>query len=92
MKQIFKYILQPAVNTPQVFMLQLADNNSILSVQKQLDTVCIWALIDASKPEQKRVITVHTTGAEVPDNAKFLATVQFNNGEFVFHVFDETEV
>ena len=93
MQQIFKYKLDPAyASTGQALMLQLANDNAILSVQRQQDDICLWALIDANMPEQERMFNVYPTGVTVPVGAVFLGTVQFANGSSILHVFDTTNV
>lgn len=63
----------------------------ILSVQVQHDGLQLWALVDPGAAFEVRVFEIFGTGHAVPPGPgklKFIATVQTDNGRFVWHVFE----
>ncbi len=65
----------------------------ILSVQPQGKTLALWAIVDMSQPAEERTFISEMTGIDfgVDDlsDTEFLGTVQFSNGAFVLHVFED---
>jgi len=76
----------------------------ILSAQQQKGTLCLWAAVDRHQMvmTERRFIMVGT-GHEVPElitrghlsaeamtHQRFIGTVQFEDGGFVFHLFEVT--
>lgn len=64
----------------------------ILSAQGQRDKICLWALVDPSKPpSKKRTFRVVGTGHEIaePKEAlEYIGTGQIFGGGLVFHIFE----
>lgn len=64
----------------------------ILTVQVQQGQPCLWASVDR---EQKRIeprtIRIIGTGHPAPDLGElhYIATVQFQGGNLIFHVFEK---
>lgn len=59
----------------------------IVSVQRQGDSLCLWAIVAPENPQQRRDIRIVGTGHPMPDDRLvFIATVQ--DGPFVWHVFE----
>lgn len=87
MKKIFKYKL----NLEERQQVDLPKGAKILSVQAQRDEISLWALVDPNEKEADSVgFAIVGTGNPINFNiqdAKFLETIQFEGGHFVFHVF-----
>lgn len=66
---------------------------TILSVQPQHDTICMWALCDAGAEKEVRNFSIHDTGELVSseDHKHFIGTVQQFGGSSVRHVFELQE-
>lgn len=63
----------------------------ILSVQLQAGVVCLWVEVDPTLPRVKRTIRIFGTGHPMNEEERqFIGTVQ--QGQFVWHVFEETPV
>lgn len=65
----------------------------ILTVQKQGEGACLWALVDSVRDTEIRVIEIHGTGNPMNDgpsgSRKYIATFQVP--PFVWHVFEVTQ-
>ena len=66
---------------------------TILDCQLQHDAICIWALVDLSKPTIKRFFTIVATGSPLStqfiQDHKYIKTVQQgHNLSYVWHVFE----
>lgn len=85
MSTIYKYPL-----TPGRTILALPSGAQALTVQMQRGEPFLWALVDTSKPPERRVFDVFATGHSVPDDARFVyvATFQMDDGALVWHVFE----
>lgn len=86
MKTIFKYEIDN--NNLSVEMHQ---NAKILTVQEQRGKICIWAEIDTSKDFELRHFVLMGTGHSfhnIPENIKYIGTVQLHNGDLVIHVYE----
>lgn len=63
-----------------------------LHVAKQYKAVCLWALVDPSRPKVQRRFVMVATGADVDDldPEGYVGTVQTDGGgfELVWHVFE----
>lgn len=83
--EIWKF---PVVGSSAVLMPEGA---VILSAGEQDGVICIWAVVNISKPKVERTIEVIGTGWRMDWSARvFIGTVQMLNG-LVFHVFDGGE-
>jgi hypothetical protein len=68
---------------------QLPLGSQFLSVQNQGEKLVLWFLVNPSNPKEDRAFYVYMTGETIPTNpGTYLGTVQFDNGSFVFHVFE----
>lgn len=86
MKMIWKYKL--AARTVQT--IQMPVGAQILTAQFQRDEICLWAMVDeVYQAFEGRKIEVLGTGESAPEaKRKHIGTVQTNNGDLVFHVFE----
>jgi hypothetical protein len=85
-QRIYKYPFSVAGE----FDLQLPRGSSLLSVQVQAGTPCLWALVDADEPQASRHFRVFGTGHPVPKfSGSFVGTFQLEGGALVFHLFEE---
>lgn len=86
MKNIFKYELN---NERCEEVLNIPKNFQVLTIQKQQDTLYLWALVDPTSENMK--ITIHTfgTGWEInnEEGLTYIGTLQ--SGEYVWHYFWE---
>ncbi len=90
MKTIYKYKLQ--IKDEQC--IGLPEGAKILTVQVQKGEAFIWALVDNDKDLEERFIEVIGTGNPVTgsDSRNYIGTIQLNDGNLVFHVFEYTGV
>jgi hypothetical protein len=65
-------------------------SSQLLSVQEQLGTPCMWALVDPSVPMTRRRIATVGTGhpAQRVASGACVGTYQHMDGQLIFHVFD----
>lgn len=82
-KTIWKYEL--SVTDEQSVMMPAGAK--FLSVDRQGDWLCLWALVDPNKGKVRRGLGIVGTGNPCPyERAQFVGTVQAP--PFVWHVFD----
>lgn len=86
--KIYKYpiMLQPY----QVITMPL--NHKILLVQVQHGRICLWALVDPESIDSPVGIRIYATGfddIDEPGELNYIGSVQMENGNFVWHVFEE---
>jgi hypothetical protein len=87
MKKVFKYTFEP--NDFMIF--SLPNNAKILTIQEQLGTLCLWALVDPEEPVMKQVnIRMVGTGHPIMEDGKYISSVQVFGGTMIFHFFDVT--
>lgn len=86
MKVIYKYELRELVNH-----IQLPVGAKILSAGGQRDTIQLWAEVDPNqKVTEQRTFRVAPTGDQYPDGERTLISlVMLNQGNYIFHVFEE---
>lgn len=85
MKKIYKY----QIETGPV-EIRLPEGAQILSVGRQGNMICVWALVDPSVTSMAAVlfITMGTGWAPTEtDDLTFLGTTLFHDGGLVFHTF-----
>lgn len=88
MKTIWKFLLP----VEDVVWTRMPAGAKLLSVQRQRDEICVWALVDPAQPLVRRYFRWYGTGHPVRtvDAATcFVGTVQYN--DLVFHLFDQGE-
>lgn len=85
MKRIFKFPLQ----ITDIQKIRMPKDSSLLTVQVQKGTPCLWALVDTDKEAVERLIGIIGTGHPVPENVlRYIGTFQVLEGTFVGHVFE----
>lgn len=87
MKTIFKYQLE----ITDVQTLQIPVNSTILSVQLQNDTLCMWVLVNTENKIENVNIHIFGTGHEINPEIPlaYISTVQLYGGKLIFHIFKE---
>lgn len=85
--RIYKYEL----NVTDCQALDLPTGAKILTVQMQRNICCLWALVDETAPYlEARHIRIYGTGHPVSElPGAYISTVMLNDGELVFHAFEE---
>lgn len=84
MAEIRKYIID--YNRTDI---EMPLDSEILSIQNQHGKMVIWALTEPSKPVEVRTFVKVLTGFEMNEpSARYIGTVQFDNGLFVNHLFE----
>lgn len=73
--------------------LRVPNGTQILTVQVQAGVPCLWVLKDMTqKIEENIYINIYETGREILRKpGKYIGTYQVNNGQYVFHVFEEVK-
>ena len=68
----------------------------ILTAQIQDDNLCLWALVNPKVRTEIRVIEIFGTGNPISSyariNRKYISTFQIQEGNLVFHVFEDMGV
>ena len=83
MRTIWKYELSPDV------YLTIPINGEILTVQTQNKKVVMWVVVNPEHDTERRHFKVFGTGHMITDEMiEYINTFQFNNGAFIFHVFE----
>ena len=90
--KIYKYTLEDQTST-----VQMPEGAKVLSAHTQRESICIWALVDPSKPMTLRTFKVIGTGWDIEEaefgqpltHLEFIGTVLLSGGSLVFHVFEE---
>jgi DNA-directed RNA polymerase subunit RPC12/RpoP len=86
-RKIFKYLLRPTDDEIEIAMLE---GSEILTVQIQRGIPCIWAIGDTGALLTPRRLCIRGTGRTFKGNeGKYIGTFQLDNGDLVFHVFEE---
>jgi hypothetical protein len=92
MNVIWKFPLEFTVHEQLIAMPQGA---TILTVQMQRGTPCLWATVDSNAPQTSRRIAIVGTGLEIKEHSapiyKYIGTFQMADGAFVWHVFELQE-
>jgi hypothetical protein len=86
MKTIWKFPL--ALVSP--YQITMPKGAEILTVQRQGDAACIWAIVDPNADRERRVFEVFGTGQPMHDGIgverEYVNT--FQQGPYVWHVFE----
>ena len=87
--RIWKY---PIVVADRV-AITMPPGAQFLTAQVQHGTLCLWALVDDTKPDSEtRTIAIYGTGNPIPDSpGKYISTFQLFGGDLVFHAFELIE-
>ncbi len=88
-KVVYKYSL----NWDKEQKIRIDSEAIVLDVQVQYSAITLWALVDPD-PQDIDEITVYVfeTGEPIQQdisNLKYLGTLQFDDGMFIYHVFME---
>jgi hypothetical protein len=89
MQSVFKY---PIGRKNGWFTISMHDGARILDAQTQHGTAVLWAVVDTSKPQVRRTFAMIGTGYELPfevERTCYIGTVQFSNGDEVYHIFEK---
>jgi hypothetical protein len=90
MKQVLKYVLHEVREQE----IQLPAGAHILHVDMQEDTrgvrrLTLWAFVDASQPEEKRLIWILGTGHATPEGKHFYKHIStVFDRHLVWHIFE----
>lgn len=85
MNTIWKYTLQPRID------IEMPLGSKILEVREQNNDACMWVLVNPEMETTIRHFVVYGTGMEINtplDELLYHGTVQLNEGQLVFHVFE----
>lgn len=84
MKTVWKYSINSTHDT-----LSIPEGGEVLCIQNQRSDLCLWVLVDPTKPPTKRAFQIVGTGCkEVPDGAKYIGTIQRASGDLIWHCFE----
>lgn len=84
MAEIHKYIIDYDRTD-----IEMPLDSEILSVQNKHGRMVIWALTEPSKPVEVRTFIKVLTGFEMNEpTARYIGTVQFDDGNYVNHLFE----
>lgn len=68
--------------------ISIPRNSTMLTVQVQGDTPCLWVQVDTDEPSDDVIIRTFGTGHEMPnDPGEYVSTYQELGGSLVWHVF-----
>ena len=88
MKTIHKYPLTMA----DIQTVEMPSGAEILTVQTQVATPCIWALVDTDNPVEEHSFAIFGTGHPIHEDIwvrhKYISTFQLSDGKFIFHLFE----
>lgn len=82
---IFKYPLTRSTSQK----VSMPEGAVILTAQMQGGTLCLWAKVKPDNEPTMRRIRIFGTGQYFTGEPSYIATVQ--DGQFVWHVFEETQ-
>jgi len=70
-------------------VIAVPENSSVLDVQFQGDTLCLWVLLDDTDARVATVIHIYGTGHPLPDDVDeyHIGTVQQPSQGFIWHCF-----
>jgi hypothetical protein len=89
MKTIWKFAI-PVVNPA---MIRMPKGAEILTVQRQGDQACLWAIVEPEAEKEQRYFIIEGTGNPIHEEdgvtRKYIGT--FQAPQFVWHVFERME-
>lgn len=90
-KQILKWTAKPA--EAGLFDLELPNGTEIVAVQNQNEKIAIWGLVSPEEIENtvRRTFELRHTGDAfdfVAGQKRYLSTLQFEEGNYVIHIFE----
>lgn len=86
MRTVYKY----NIPTSDVFELQLPRGAKPLSVEVQMERMCMWVEVSTEEPLEPRTFRICGTGHGIPaaEWHEFIGTLFLDGGALVFHVFE----
>lgn len=90
MKKVYKWSLPKGKDR---FSLEIPQGAMLLTAHVQHGSPVIWALIDPEAPAEKRDFIVLETGEQLPELPgipHYIATFQFDAGNYILHLFEIT--
>jgi hypothetical protein len=91
MKSIYKFYL----DHPEKNFIFVPIGSKILCVQNQKERAAIWFLVPDTDSviKQERTFTIYVTGeSRERMEGEYVGTIQMDNGNFVYHVFEDTPI
>lgn len=86
---IWKFTLEPK----SFQQIEMPAGAQILSVQVQREDICVWAVVNPAAQKESRILEIVGTGHRMSKaTRKFLGTIQMDNGNLVFHVFERVNL
>jgi len=82
---VWKFVFESADHT-----IEIPKGAMLLSVHEQLETICLWALVDPNVGKESRRFLTIGTGHTVPKelSVNFIGSLGMRNWQFVFHIFE----
>jgi len=74
------------------FVVSMPTGAQGLCVQVQLDSPCLWALVDTGAPLEERRFLLAGTGEDIlvaPGLLRYIGTFQLRGGTLMFHLFEQ---
>ena len=91
MAKIYKYELSNLLGDVRDRVeIQMPAGATVLHVNKQGTTLCLWAMVPDDAPMVKRTFLIKGTGHQfiLSDGLAYIGTVHFRNDRLVLHVFE----
>jgi hypothetical protein len=89
MRTVHKYVLPNVRNAIPTF-----EGAKLLHVDVQNERITLWAEVETNNRECLRIVHVVGTGHPIPSTrtrTAYVGSVLVEDGEFVFHVYEEVE-
>lgn len=91
MKRVWKYQIEPNSYRDNTFRMELSMPRGARVCSVGLDALgvpCVWAEVEESNPEEKKVLhSVGTGHGMVPDNCRYIGMIVLP--PYVFHIYEE---
>lgn len=91
MLKVFKY----PIKMGDYFDVCLPKGAKILKIDCQFNNPQMWALVDPTRPNEKRSFRIAGTGHPIYENSEqlnFIDTFKMNDGALIFHIFEVSGV
>lgn len=86
MSRIYRYVLK-AVDVQDI---EMSEGAQVIHVAAQFENICLWAVVDITRPIVKRRIGVIPTGMDfISEGTQYLGTAMLQGGNLVFHIFEK---
>jgi hypothetical protein len=99
MKKIYKFNLTSHLvgsgkNYPKIVEVPMNIGAKILSVDNQLEKICLWAEVETTSPTENRTFQIFTTGSSLDlyddFELNYIGSVILQGGTSVAHVYELT--